>query len=91
MIQFFFNYTLHHTLPQDHGREVVCNPRAPSASSSSQPANPIRIRSEVVDVDGNVEVTCDARGYVYKPNSNVELGTRVSNSKKQKETTVELS
>lgn len=52
------------------------NPSA--SSSSSQPPRPATVATEtgiqLLDIDGNVEVTQDAKGYVYIPSKNAPIG-----------------
>ena len=66
------NYLSTKSCVEDHGRSVVTEPASTSASSSSRAS--VSANIEIVNAEGQVDVTCDARGYVRKNGMLQEIG-----------------
>ena len=69
---------------KDNGKAVACNLEAPATKStasastaSSRNTEGATANFQALDMNGKVEATCDAKGYVFLPDRAASIGEEV--------------
>ena len=66
---------IHNQTTKDNGKAVASSVADPTSNNPSSGSNDITTtRFQALDVDGRIEATCDAKGYVFTPGRAASIG-----------------